>query len=65
MMRKMKEEICDILIDLNQSKDTTIGVLSFLQTEDETPKMLNWLQENKKYNPSQHEILTELDRIND
>lgn len=63
MARETMKKIINIMKDLNQTKDTTFGVIAFLKTEDNAQIMINWLEENKYKKPSQHEILTKLDQI--
>ena len=63
MARETMKTIINIMKDLNQTKDTTLGVIAFLKTEDNAQIMINWLEENKDKKPSQHEILTKLDQI--
>ena len=60
-MKEIKYKIIDILKDMNQNKDTIIGVIAFLQKEEDAKEMLRWLNEHKNDKPTQHEIIDYLD----
>ena len=62
-MKEIKHKIIDILEELKQSNDTIIGVIAFLQTEEDALEMLNWLNENKHKKLTQHQIIDKLDLI--
>lgn len=62
-MKEIKFKIIDILEELNQNKDTIIGVIAFLQKEEDALEMLNWLNENKNKKLTQHQIIDKLDLI--
>jgi len=63
MIKEIKLKIIDVLEDLNQTKDTIVGVFAFLKTEEDANEMLLWLEENKDKKLTQHEIIDKLDVI--
>lgn len=62
-MKEIKYKIIDILEELKQSNDTIIGVIGFLQKEEDALEMLNWLNKNKNKKLTQHQIIDKLDLI--
>lgn len=63
MIKEIKLKIIDVLKELNKSKDTIIGVIAFLKTEEDAKEMLAWLEANKEKKPTQHQIIDKLDLI--
>lgn len=63
MIKEIKLKIIDVLEDLNQTKETIIGVIAFLKTEEDANEMLLWLKENKDKQLTQHQIIDKVDLI--
>ena len=63
MKKETKERIYNLIHDFDNEDRIAMGLVAFLETEENGQKMIHWLETSDKSNWTENSILKEMDNI--